>query len=164
MKPVTVSIEVPQSPEEVFDHLDVLANHEAFTDHFLVDWETSGPERGVGARARMRVKKPGPEDWLEMEVIESERPRRNVERATGAKGKRLTQGTYELAPLRRRHLDQLRARLARGAEGRAPDRPDHAGRSPELKREVAAPAGGTAGASARRSPRPDAPRAGPSRP
>ena len=68
--------------EEVFDHLDVLANHEAFTDHFLVDWETSGPREGVGAKARMRVKKPGPEDWLEMEVIESERPRRNVERST----------------------------------------------------------------------------------
>ena len=46
----------------------------------------------------MRVKKPGPEDWLDMEVIESERPRRNVERATGAKGRRLTQGSYELAP------------------------------------------------------------------
>ena len=61
MKPVTVSIKVPQSPDEVFEYLDVLANHEQFTDHFLVDWETSGPERGVGARARMRVKKPGPE-------------------------------------------------------------------------------------------------------
>jgi Polyketide cyclase / dehydrase and lipid transport len=99
MRPVTVSIEVPQSPEEVFEHLDVLANHEAFTDHFLVDWETSGPERGVGARARMRVKKPGPEDWLEMEVIESEQPRRNAERAKGANGRRLTQGTYMLEPV-----------------------------------------------------------------
>ena len=99
MKPVTVSIEVPQSPDEVFDHLDVLANHEAFTDHFLVDWETSGPREGVGAKARMRVKKPGPEDWLEMEVIESEHPRRNVEQAIGAKGKRVTQGTYVLEPL-----------------------------------------------------------------
>ena len=99
MKPVTVSVEVPQSPEEVFDYLEVLANHEEFTDHFLVDWETSGPERGVGARARMRVKKPGPEDRLEMEVIESERPRRNVERATGANGRRLTQGSYALEPI-----------------------------------------------------------------
>ncbi len=99
MKPVTVSVEVPQSPEEVFDYLDVIANHEEFTDHFLVEWETSGPERGVGARARMRVKKPGPADWLEMEVIESERPRRNVERATGANGRRLTQGSYDLEPI-----------------------------------------------------------------
>ncbi len=99
MKPVTARIEVPQSPDEVFEYLDVLANHEQFTDHFLVDWETSGPERGVGARARMRVKKPGPADWLEMEVIESERPRRNVERATGANGRRLTQGSYDLEPI-----------------------------------------------------------------
>jgi hypothetical protein len=99
VKPVTVSVEVPQSPEEVFDYIDVLANHESFTDHFLVDWETSGPERGVGAKARMRVKKPGPDDWLEMEVIASERPRRTVEQATGAKGRRVTQGTYELSAL-----------------------------------------------------------------
>jgi uncharacterized protein YndB with AHSA1/START domain len=99
VKPVTVSVEVPQSPEEVFDYIDVLANHEQFTDHFLVDWETSGPEGGVGAKARMRVKKPGAEDWLDMEVIESERPRRNVERARGANGKRLTQGSYDLEPI-----------------------------------------------------------------
>jgi hypothetical protein len=96
VKPVTVSVEVPQSQEVVFDYLDALADHEAFTDHFLVDWETSGPPRGVGARARMRVRKPGPEDWLEMEVITSERPRRSVEQSTSAKGKRVTRGTYLL--------------------------------------------------------------------
>jgi hypothetical protein len=98
VKPVAVTVEVPQTPEEVFDHIDVLANHEAFTDHFLVDWETSGPERGVGATAKMKVKRPGPDDWLEMEVVESERPRRTVERATSAKGRRVTQGTYVLEP------------------------------------------------------------------
>jgi hypothetical protein len=96
VKPVTVSVEVPQGREEVFSYLDVLANHEEFTDHFLVDWETSGPERGAGARARMRVRRPGPDDRLEMEVIESEPPRRSVEQARGAKGRRLTQGTYTL--------------------------------------------------------------------
>ena len=96
MKPVTVSVSVPQAPEDVFDYLDVLGNHESFTDHFLLDWETSGPSQGVGARARMRLKKPGPNDWLEMEVISSERPRRSVEQATSAKGRRVTQGTYEL--------------------------------------------------------------------
>ena len=99
MKPVTVSVTVPQTQEEIFDYLDVLANHEGFTDHFLVDWETSGPRRGVGAKARMRVKKPGPADWLEMEVLTSERPGRSVEQAIGAKGRRVTQGTYELEAL-----------------------------------------------------------------
>jgi hypothetical protein len=96
MKPVTVSITVPQGREEVFRFLDVLANHEAFTDHFLLDWEVSGPPSGVGARARMRVKSPGGDDWLEMEVIASEPPRVTVEESIGARGRRRTRGTYRL--------------------------------------------------------------------
>lgn len=52
MKSVAVSVAVPQSPQEVFAFLDVLANHQAFTDHFLLDWELSGP-RAASA--------PGPE-------------------------------------------------------------------------------------------------------
>src|SRR5262245_49812586 len=99
MKPVVSSIDVPQSPDQVYDRLDVLANHEAFTDHFLVDWEVCGPPSGVGAKARMRVKRPGPPDHLEMEVISAERPRTNVERAVSGGGKRVTQGTYTLEPL-----------------------------------------------------------------
>jgi hypothetical protein len=99
MKPVKVSITVPQRPDEAFDVLDVLGAHEAFTDHFLVDWETSGPRSGVGARARMRVKKPGPPDWLDMEVIAAERPRRTVEESVSAKGRRRTRGTYVLEEL-----------------------------------------------------------------
>ena len=55
MKPVTVSIEVPQPAEEVFDYLAVLANHEAFLDHFLVEWEFSGNSTGVGAKGAARV-------------------------------------------------------------------------------------------------------------
>ena len=99
MKPVRVSTIVPQSREEVFDAIDVLADHEAFTDHFLVDWETSGPRSGVGARARMRVKKPGPPDWLDMEVVVAERPRRTTEESVSAKGRRRTRGTYTLEEL-----------------------------------------------------------------
>ena len=45
MKPVRVSTEVPFPREEVFDFLDVTANHEPFTDHVLRDWEYSGPAR-----------------------------------------------------------------------------------------------------------------------
>jgi uncharacterized protein YndB with AHSA1/START domain len=99
MKPVTVSIEVPQSPERVYDYLDVLSHHERFTDHFLLDWEVSGPSRGVGARARMRVKSPGPDDWLDMEVIAAEPPRTTTEESVSGKGRRRTRGTYVLEPL-----------------------------------------------------------------
>jgi hypothetical protein len=67
MNPVTVSIEVPSRREDVYEFLDVLANHEQFTNHMLVDWSTSGRLSGVGARARMRFKKPGraegPASW-----------------------------------------------------------------------------------------------------
>jgi hypothetical protein len=99
MRPVTATVNVPQSRAEVFDFLDVLANHQGFNDHFLVDWELSGPAAGVGARARMRVKSPGPDDWLDMTVVASERPRMTAEESVGARGRRRTRGTYTLADL-----------------------------------------------------------------
>jgi uncharacterized protein YndB with AHSA1/START domain len=99
MKPVSLSIEVPQSPERVYDYLDVLGNHEQFTDHFLLDWEVSGPSRGVGARARMRVKAPGPNDWLDMEVVDADPPRMTTEESVSRRGRRRTRGTYVLEPL-----------------------------------------------------------------
>ena len=99
MKPVTVSVVVERPAEEVFDHLAVLANHEAFTDHMLADWTVSGPAEGRHARARARSTAPGPEDWIDIEVIDAEAPFRYVERSTGAHGHRMTLGVYELEPL-----------------------------------------------------------------
>lgn len=96
MKPVTVSIEVPQPVEEVFDYLVVLANHEAFLDHFLVDWKFSGPQRGVGAKAEARASAPMSQDWTDFEIVEVEEPTRIVETGVGLKGKRRTRGTYRL--------------------------------------------------------------------
>jgi hypothetical protein len=97
MKPVTATVTVPQSREEVYDFIDVLGNHEGFTNHFLVVWELSGPRAGVGARAKMRLKKPGPADRLDMTVVASERPTTTVEESLSAKGRRRTRGTYVLA-------------------------------------------------------------------
>ena len=100
MKPVSVSVDVPASREEVYDYLDVLGNHRVFTDHFLVDWSLDGPERGVGAKARMRVKGPGPSsDWLDMEVVAAERPWMSMEESVSADGRRRTRGTYLLERL-----------------------------------------------------------------
>ena len=99
MKPVTVSVVVSQPIAEVYDFLDVLANHEAFLDHFLVDWKFSGPARGVGAKAEARASAPMSQDWTEFEVVEAERPKRIVEEGIGLKGKRRTRGTYRLESL-----------------------------------------------------------------
>jgi hypothetical protein len=93
MKPVTVSTSVSKSRPEVAEFLDVLSNHEGFNDHFLADWEFSGPLRGVGARARARTKTPGSQDWIDFEVLESG-PEGSVEEAVSAGGKRRTRGTY----------------------------------------------------------------------
>jgi hypothetical protein len=98
MKPIVSTTTVQRPRDEVFAFLDVLGNHEQFTDHFLVDWSLSGPATGIGARARVRTDLPGPADWADMEVIESVAPERIVERAVGAGGKRVSRGTYSLEP------------------------------------------------------------------
>lgn len=98
MDPVTVSTVVPRPIAEVYDHLDVLGNHEAFTDHFMVDWELTGPPRGVGARLHANVKAMGTKQPIDLEVYEAEAPTRIVERTVAAGGKRITRGTYVLEP------------------------------------------------------------------
>jgi polyketide cyclase/dehydrase/lipid transport protein len=97
--PVTVSIDVPQAREDVFAFLDVMANHEPFTDHMLVDWSVSGPDRGVGAKAHVHSKAGGRKEPVDIEVIDADPPARIVERNVSAKGKRVGRGTYELADL-----------------------------------------------------------------
>jgi hypothetical protein len=99
MKPVTASIDVPQPRERVFAFLDVMANHEPFTDHMLVDWHFSGPPSGLGSKAHVKTKLGGITDEAEIEVIELEPGRMIRERNVGAKGKRVAHGTYELSDL-----------------------------------------------------------------
>jgi hypothetical protein len=99
MKPVTVSVTVANAREEVYDFLAVLANHEPFTDHMLVDWQYSGPTRGLGARARMRLRKPGRADWMDLEVVEVLAPAMTVEETVSARGRRRTRGMYVLEDL-----------------------------------------------------------------
>jgi hypothetical protein len=49
VKPVTVTTIVSKPVEEVYDHLDVLAIHEAFVAHLFTGWSFSGPSRIVQA-------------------------------------------------------------------------------------------------------------------
>ena len=99
MKTVTVSVDVSTPRERVYEYLGVMANHEQFTDHFMVDWELSRPERGVGATASVRVKAPGEKERTEIVVVDAEPGRRTVEEGTGAGGRRRTRGTYTLEDL-----------------------------------------------------------------
>jgi hypothetical protein len=99
MQPVRVSIDVPTPREEVFDFLDVMANHEPFTNHMLSAWEYSGPPRGVGSKARALAKAAGKTDVIDITVVSAERPMKIVEENTGANGRRRANGTYTLEEL-----------------------------------------------------------------
>ncbi len=99
MKPVAVSVTVPQPVEKVFDYLDVLANHEPFTNHMLRDWHYEGPSRGIGARAQVKATLAGRSERVEFEVVAAEPPRKIVEQNVGAGGRRVANGTYILEPL-----------------------------------------------------------------
>ncbi len=99
MRPVTVSVNVPQDRETVYDFLDVMSRHESFTDHMLRDWTYAGPASGVGAKATVSVRAGGRTQTIEIELGEAVRPARIVERNTGAGGRRVAYGTYELTEL-----------------------------------------------------------------
>jgi ribosome-associated toxin RatA of RatAB toxin-antitoxin module len=100
VKPVTVSVEVPSSTRQVYEFLDVLGNHESFMDHFMVDWKLSGPRRGLGAKANVRVKATAEKHWTDIEIVEADSGRRLVEETTGGpRAKRRTRGTYLLEGL-----------------------------------------------------------------
>jgi len=99
MNPVKVTVDVPHPTPQVFDFLDVMRNHEPFTNHMLQDWEYSGPDRGVGSKARVTVKAGGRSEKADIEVIAAERPTTIVEQNVSAGGKRIGTGTYTLEEL-----------------------------------------------------------------
>src|SRR3954467_13052801 len=95
--PVTVSVDVPQRRSEVYAFLDVMANHESFTDHMLTDWRLSGPPSGLGAKATVTAKAGGVTDEATFEVIEVDDGRLIKERNFANKGRRVATGTYTLS-------------------------------------------------------------------
>ena len=97
--PVTVSVDVPQRRSDVYAFLDVMANHESFTDHMLTEWQVSGPPAGLGAKARVTAKVGGVTDHADIEVVAVEPDRMIKERNIAAKGKRHATGTYVLSDL-----------------------------------------------------------------
>ena len=94
MDPVTVSVLIAKPPEEVFDYLADVANHQEFTDHFLKHFRLySENSYGQGAGARFKVEKRFNRfGWGDFTFIEVEPPRRIV--AVGRAGKYNRVKTY----------------------------------------------------------------------
>jgi hypothetical protein len=96
MKPITVSTTVRRPRDEVFAHLDVLANHVPFNDHYMADARLSGPATGPGGKMHARVLAPGRSQWFDLETITAQAPSLLVEQTVAAGGRRRTRGTYRL--------------------------------------------------------------------
>jgi carbon monoxide dehydrogenase subunit G len=90
MKPVTVTTTIDRPREEIHAVLDDLMNHEAFTDHFLTDYQRT--DKGI------RVKGKGGGGWMEITPVESTLDRIVEEGRSGRGGRRHTKGIYTLEP------------------------------------------------------------------
>ncbi len=102
MDPVTLTITIARPPEEVFAYLADMANHQEFTDHFLVDWHLTREDTyGRGAGARFRVKQRFNRfAFGEATIIEIQPPRRLVMAGNGGRFNRvrtLSTWTFERA-------------------------------------------------------------------
>jgi uncharacterized membrane protein len=97
MAPITSSIEIDRSPEEVFAYLDDLARHGEWQSAIEeVTVETDGPTR-VGSRARERRRVPGGSREFRYEIVEHDPPRRS--RFRGLDGPVRPVGVVTVAPI-----------------------------------------------------------------
>ena len=64
-KPMQSSIRIAAEPALVFERITDLSGHEAFTDHFLIDWRDTSADH-----VNVRAKVPGPEDRADVDVVE----------------------------------------------------------------------------------------------
>jgi Polyketide cyclase / dehydrase and lipid transport len=90
MKPVTVTTTIDRPREDIHAVLGDLMSHEAFTDHFLTNFERT--ETGI------RVKGKGGGGWMEITPVESTPDRIVEEGRSGRGGRRHTKGIYTLEP------------------------------------------------------------------
>ncbi len=99
MRSFTCKITIDAPREQVFDYLTDIANHAAFSDHYLKDFRLERvPSRGVGAAARFRIAF-GSSLWGEIVLAELERPHRiTLEGETGRLGRVKTRAQYTLTP------------------------------------------------------------------
>jgi uncharacterized protein YndB with AHSA1/START domain len=89
--PITTTITIARSREDVFEYLADIANHAEFTDHFLKDWHlTREQSYGRGAGARYRVDMPlNRFPWADATIVEFDPPYRLVESGRGGKYNRI---------------------------------------------------------------------------
>jgi uncharacterized protein YndB with AHSA1/START domain len=99
VRPVSVQSYISAPRDEVFDYIADLANHVAFTDHYLKEFHLArAKSSGLGAAARFRVDLPSGHQWVEVQVVEHQRPRLLAMHGHGGRLGRVRIGiAYELS-------------------------------------------------------------------
>jgi uncharacterized protein YndB with AHSA1/START domain len=126
MRPLTCAITIEAPRERVFDHLSDIANHGAFSDHYLKDFRLDRLESsGLGAAARFRIAF-GRSLWGTVAITVLERPHRIVLEGDAGRlghvgvratytltdyGQDMTRLEYELETAAASRMDDLRAAL-----------------------------------------------------
>src|SRR3954462_7376937 len=90
---VTAQASISASREEIYNYILDLALRPAWCDHYLKDYRLAHPRSmGKGAAARDLIDAPLSSMYMEVAIIEAERPRRIVERAHGGRNLRTKGG------------------------------------------------------------------------
>src|SRR5215218_1498341 len=97
MRQVTVDVHITAPREEVFDFVGDLAGRPAWTDHYLKDYRLARPNPyGLGAAARFVLRAPLAKEYVELAIVECDRPRLIVEEAhVGRRGRNRSLAVYE---------------------------------------------------------------------
>jgi uncharacterized protein YndB with AHSA1/START domain len=97
MREVTVSTIISAPREDVFDFVNDLAARPAYTDHFMDDYRLARVQPiGVGAAARFRLNAPMSNQYAELTITESDRPRRIIEEIrVGRRGRNRSVAVYD---------------------------------------------------------------------
>src|SRR3954451_23087738 len=97
MRQETVDVHISAPREEVFDFVADLGGRPAWTDHYLKDFRLARPNPyGLGAAARFILRAPLAKEYVELAIVEYDRPRRIVEEAhVGRRGRNHSLAVYE---------------------------------------------------------------------
>jgi len=99
MRQVTVDVHITAPREEVFDFVGDLAGRPAWTDHYLKDYRLARPNPvGLGAAARFILRAPLAKEYVELAIVEYDRPRQIVEGArVGRRGRNRSLAVWEFS-------------------------------------------------------------------
>jgi len=97
MRQVTVAVHISASREDVFDFVADLGGRPAWTDHYMKEYRLARPNPyGLGAAARFILRAPLAKEYVELAIVELDRPRRIVEEArVGRRGRNRLVAVYE---------------------------------------------------------------------